>query len=95
MLGAELPRAKVADEVGERLEVVWNLAAQPLLFGVAGAAVSFPALPHMAAVKCLFAALIGVFLRSQYLPRAGSKNHCNGIDFHCAQVMSRCACLFS
>ncbi|CAL8468294.1 g7834 [Coccomyxa elongata] len=59
----ELPRAKVADEVGERLEAVWDLTAQPLLFGVAGAAVSFPALPHMAAVKCLFAALIGLTVK--------------------------------
>lgn len=57
---ADLPKQKLAAEVGERLDVVWELAAQPLLFGIAGATVSFPALPHMVAVKCLAAAVIGV-----------------------------------
>lgn len=57
--GAEPVRARASDEVGQRLDIIWALAAEPLLFGLAGASVSFSALPRMAAAKCLIAVLAG------------------------------------
>ncbi|KAK9914839.1 hypothetical protein WJX75_001179 [Coccomyxa subellipsoidea] len=56
-------RARASDEVGQRLDIIWALAAEPLLSGLAGASVSFSALPRMAAAKCLIAVLAGVCVK--------------------------------
>lgn len=96
---AELPRARLADEVGERLDIVWELVAQPLLFGVAGAAVSFLALPHMAAMKCLAAALIGLALSCKHLTSARNIPGCYIHDaqdlpaVHVTYQILECPCL--
>lgn len=58
---AEPARPKAAaEEVGECLDAVWALAAEPLLFSLAGAAVCLPAMAQQDVVKCLVAALIGM-----------------------------------
>ena len=48
-----------SDEVGALLEIVWAVAVQPLVMGLAGASIHFDTLPSGIALKALAVTAIG------------------------------------
>ncbi|KAL0039470.1 hypothetical protein WJX79_009541 [Trebouxia sp. C0005] len=53
-----------SEEVRAVLEVVWAVAVQPLVMGLAGASIHFDTLPSGVALKALAVAAIGLFTRA-------------------------------
>ena len=59
LLHAEPAGPDAAEEVGAKLEAVWILAAEPLLFSLAGSALRFSEVPQSTVLKSLLVVAVG------------------------------------